>query len=570
MKSIRCAIYTRKSSEEGLEQDFNSLDAQHAACSAYIASQASEGWTLLNTRYDDGGISGGTLERPGLKKLLSDIASGQVDIVVVYKVDRLTRSLLDFSKLVEAFDGAGVSFVSVTQSFNTTTSMGRLTLNMLLSFAQFEREVTAERIRDKIAASKQRGMWMGGTPPIGYKPDGRSLAIIDTDADLVRSIFQRYLELGTVRRLHDQLVRDGTHQPVRTTMDGRTFGGTPFQRGQLYNMLKNPLYTGHIRHGAKTYPGNHKAIIDMELWEKVQAQLNDNTQGEQLGPTVKDPSLLVGKVVDQQGRPLVATHANKGKVRYRYYVSRHLQHGIAKGDGDKRLDGLRIPARELEQVVLQAIVGQMKDPIGVARQLGASTADPKHMATIVSRSAALLAKLDGKRGLPVQVLLGRLVRRVAVQEDAVELTFEPTALGKELGLPAEAVASAEMAIIIIPARIRRSGLAVRFILDNGQRAAPGPVDDKFLAAIAQGRSWWQRLTADSNLTVTDLARAEGLSPPYLDRILRLSFLAPDIVEALLDGSAPAALNLESTKDLKRIAPSWSDQRRLMGFAEQRG
>ncbi|TPE61797.1 hypothetical protein FJQ54_07830 [Sandaracinobacter neustonicus] len=299
-----------------------------------------------------------------------------------------------------------------------------------------------------------------------------------------------------------------------------------------------------------------------------QAQLNDNMQGAQLGPTAKDPSLLAGKVVDEQGRPLVATHASKGKVRYRYYVSRHLQHGLAKGDGNKRLDGLRIPARELEQVVLQAIVGQLKDPIAIARQLGASTADPKHLASIVSRSEALLAKLDGKRGLAVQAVLGRIVRRVAVREDAVELTFEPTTLGKELGLPADTVTSDAMHITI-PARIRRSGLAVRFILDNGQRAAPGLVDAKFLAAIALGHSWWQRLTADTNLTVTDLARVEGLSPPYLDRILRLTFLAPDIVEALLDGTAPADLNLESTKDLKRIAPSWSDQRRLMGVVAQR-
>ena len=569
MKTIRCAIYTRKSSEEGLEQDFNSLDAQHAACSAYIASQASEGWTLLKTRYDDGGISGGTLERPGLKALLSDIATGKVDIVVVYKVDRLTRSLLDFSKLVEAFDGAGVSFVSVTQSFNTTTSMGRLTLNMLLSFAQFEREVTAERIRDKIAASKQRGLWMGGTPPIGYKPDGRSLAIVEPDAVLVRSIFERYLALGTVRALHDELIREDIRQPLRTSANGRPFGGTPFQRGQLYNMLKNPLYAGRIRHGAKTYPGNHPAIVEQETWDKVQAQLNDNTQGTQLGPTAKDPSLLAGKVVDQYGEPLVSTHANKGKVRYRYYVSRHLQHGIAQGDGDKRLNGLRIPARELEKVVLQAIVAQMKDPIAVARQLGATMANPQHATSLLNRSTTLLAKLDGKRGLPVQALLGRIVRRVAVQEDAVELTLEPTALGKELGLPADVIAADEIRIII-PARIRRSGLAVRFVLQTGQAAVPGTIDRNLLVGMAKGRAWWERLKADTSLTVTGLAAAEGADPSYVDRMVRLTFLTPSIVDAALEGTAPADLNLNRLKDLKRIAMSWSDQRRLMGFAAPRG
>ena len=569
MKAIRCAIYTRKSSEEGLEQDFNSLDAQYAACSAYIVSQASEGWVLSKARYDDGGISGGTLERPGLKTLLNDIASGQVDIVVVYKVDRLTRSLLDFSKLVEAFDGAGVSFVSVTQSFNTTTSMGRLTLNMLLSFAQFEREVTAERIRDKIAASKQRGMWMGGTPPIGYRPEGRSLAVVDDDADVVRSIFQRYLELGTVRKLHDQLMHEGLHQPLRTTRNGRTFGDAPFQRGQLYNLLKNPLYIGRIRHGAKTYPGNHPAIIDQNTWDKVQAQLNDNTQGAQLGPTAKDPSLLVGKVVDQQGEPLVATHANKGKVRYRYYVSRHLQHGIAGGGAGGRPAGSRIPARELEQVVLQAVVGQLNDPLAFAQQLGVGITDPRHMASCISRSATLAAKLDGKRGQAVQIVLAGILRQVAVLEDAVHLALEPTTLAKALGLPADTITSDAMQISV-PVRIRRSGLAVRFVLQTGEAAVPETIDCKLLAAIAKGRGWWERLKADTSLTVTALATAEGLGLSYVDRILRLTFLAPSIVEAALAGATPADLNLNQLKDVKRIALSWDDQHRLLGFAAPRG
>src|SRR5579884_4156470 len=257
MTRLRCAIYTRKSSEEGLDQDFNSLDAQHEACAAYIKSQASEGWKLVRERYDDGGISGGTLERPGLQRLLADIAAGHIDIVVVYKVDRLTRSLLDFAKLVEAFDKAGTSFVSITQSFNTTTSMGRLTLNMLLSFAQFEREVTAERIRDKIAQSKARGMWMGGTPPIGYRPDGRSLAIVEEDATLVRQIFNRYAELGNVRLLADELEEARIYSPVRQSGTGRAFGGRPFSRGQLYRILSNPLYIGRIDHGGRSHQANH-------------------------------------------------------------------------------------------------------------------------------------------------------------------------------------------------------------------------------------------------------------------------------------------------------------------------
>lgn len=248
MNVVRCAIYTRKSSEEGLEQAFNSLDAQRDACAAYVLSQASEGWTALPDEYDDGGLSGGSLERPALQRLLADVAAKKVDIIVVYKVDRLTRSLLDFAKLVEAFDGAGVSFVSVTQAFNTTTSMGRLTLNMLLSFAQFEREVTAERIRDKIAASKAKGMWMGGTPPLGYEPDGRTLRIVPDHAAIVRDIYARYLACGTVSLVTGQLERDGVKAPTRRYATGREFGGVPFSRGQIHYILKSAVYVGNIPH----------------------------------------------------------------------------------------------------------------------------------------------------------------------------------------------------------------------------------------------------------------------------------------------------------------------------------
>jgi len=353
MKKVRCAIYTRKSSEEGLEQDFNSLDAQYAACSAYIASQTSEGWTLLRERYDDGGISGGTLERPGLQKLLADIGAGRIDIVVVYKVDRLTRSLLDFAKLVESFDAANTSFVSVTQSFNTTTSMGRLTLNMLLSFAQFEREVTAERIRDKIAASKQRGMWMGGTPPLGYRPDGRSLAIVEEHAAIVRDIFRRYLAVGNVRLVAEALQRENIRTPARTALkSNRSFGGALFSRGQIYKILGNPIYIGRIPHGKMSYPGLHTAIIEQEIWEQVQQMLTGNRTGKRSAPVnIRHPSILAGKLFDERGEALVATHANKGKVRYRYYVSRSLQHG---GDASAN-PGMRIPAREIEAVVIEQI-----------------------------------------------------------------------------------------------------------------------------------------------------------------------------------------------------------------------
>jgi DNA invertase Pin-like site-specific DNA recombinase len=279
-KELRCAIYTRKSSDEGLEQDFNSLDAQREACEAYVKSQRAEGWTALPDRYDDGGWSGGTLERPALRSLIADIEAGKIDIVVVYKIDRLTRSLMDFSKLVEVLDRNEVTFVSVTQQFNTTTSMGRLTLNILLSFAQFEREVTGERIRDKIGASKKKGMWMGGYVPIGYEAKDRSLVIVESEAETVRTIFRLYLELGTVTLVEEALRQRGIMTKRHVAASGRTTGGKPLNRGHLYKLLGNPLYVGEISHKGTTWPGQHPAIIDRETWEAVQAQLAAKTPGK--------------------------------------------------------------------------------------------------------------------------------------------------------------------------------------------------------------------------------------------------------------------------------------------------
>src|SRR5258708_25901660 len=275
-KARRCAIYTRKSSEEGLEQDFNSLHAQREACEAFIKSQASEGWKLIKTAYDDGGLSGGTMERPALLRLLADIGEGLIDVVVVYKVDRLTRALADFAKMVELFDARGISFVAVTQQFNTTTSMGRLTLNVLLSFAQFEREVTGERIRDKIAASKRKGMWMGGVPPLGYEIRERRLVVNPTEANTVRFIYERYLELGCVRQLSRELHERGIVSKVRISKKGVKSGGCRFSRGALYELLANPIHIGEIRHKQERYPGQHEAIVPRELWRRVQQRLGVN------------------------------------------------------------------------------------------------------------------------------------------------------------------------------------------------------------------------------------------------------------------------------------------------------
>ena len=358
----RCAIYTRKSSEEGLEQDFNSLHAQREACEAFIKSQAGEGWRLVKTAYDDGGLSGGTMERPALQRLLADINQGVIDVVVVYKVDRLTRSLTDFAKMVEVFDAHGVSFVAVTQQFNTTTSMGRLTLNVLLSFAQFEREVTGERIRDKIAASKQKGMWMGGLVPLGYEVHERRLVVNEAEAETVREIFRRYLELGSVRLLMEDLNRRGIRSKVRVAKNGNTSGGNSFFRGALYVLLSNPIYIGEIRHKGVRHPGLHEPIVDRELWEKTQLLLRSQAVRGASRATKSVASPLTGRLFDESGQSLTPSHAVKGERRYRYYVSRSL----IKGTADSAGRGWRLPAPEIERTVAASACQILSDRTAIA------------------------------------------------------------------------------------------------------------------------------------------------------------------------------------------------------------
>ncbi len=360
----RCAIYTRKSSEEGLGQDFNSLHAQRESCEAFIKSQAGEGWKLVKTAYDDGGFSGGTMERPALQRLLDDIRSRLIDVVVVYKVDRLTRSLADFAKMVELFDSQTVSFVAVTQQFNTTTSMGRLTLNVLLSFAQFEREVIGERIRDKVAASKRKGMWMGGTLPLGYEVRERKLVIKSEQARTVREIFERYLELGSVRLLQAELARRAVVSEVRQSIRGNRLGGKPFSRGALYHLLLNPIYVGEIRHKQERYPGQHEAIVSRTLWERVQRRLHERAaRGVEGRKTETPPSPLAAKLFDENGEPLYVQGAAKGKRRYRYYVSRKLVRGVQE-DAEH---GWRVSAPEIEQAVSAAAKGMLSDRVAIAQ-----------------------------------------------------------------------------------------------------------------------------------------------------------------------------------------------------------
>ena len=367
--ALACAIYTRKSSEEGLEQGFNSLDAQREACEAYVLSQQHEGWHALATHYDDGGFSGGTMKRPALQRLLADVQARRIRIVVVYKVDRLTRSLADFAKIVEQLDAHGVSFVSVTQQFNTTSSMGRLTLNVLLSFAQFEREVTGERIRDKIAASKQKGMWMGGMVPIGYRANGRALEVDTANSAMIVRLYTRYLALGSVRALKEELDREGVVTPHRRSSEGRAYGGKPFSRGQLYRILASPVYLGKIQHKDQVHAGQHPAIIERELWDAVQVMLRDNLQGHRARQATPSASLLVGRLVDPLGRRLIPSHSQKRAKRYRYYVPEPL----VMQRRDHAPDGLRLPAQELETVVVDALRSWLVDAHAVLPARGDNT-----------------------------------------------------------------------------------------------------------------------------------------------------------------------------------------------------
>ena len=348
----RCAVYTRKSSEEGLEQAFNSLHAQREACEAYIKSQAHEGWKLVRTAYDDGGLSGGSMERPALQRLLAEVAAGRINVIVVYKVDRLTRSLADFARIVETLDGQGASFVSITQQFNTTTSMGRLTLNVLLSFAQFEREVTGERIRDKIAASKRKGMWMGGSLPMGYDVRGRELIINEAEAQTVREIFEAYVRVGTVTEVQDELRRRGILSKRWTSSTGRTWGGVHFSRGALYWLLRNPVYVGRVAHKGQVYEGRQQAIVDRALWARTQELLATKSAARERRPIVPGGRPLAGRLFDDRDNAMSPTYTVRSNGRrYPYYVSQ----ALLQNEKGRAGAVARVPAEEIERLVCEAL-----------------------------------------------------------------------------------------------------------------------------------------------------------------------------------------------------------------------
>ena len=433
----RCATYTRKSSEEGLEQDFNSLDAQREACEAYIRSQAGEGWKPIRTRYDDGGCSGGTLDRPALQRLLTDIEDGKIDTIVVYKVDRLTRSLADFAKIVEVLDAQEVSFVSVTQQFNTTTSMGRLTLNMLLSFAQFEREVTGERIRDKIAASKRKGLWMGGNVPLGYEPNGRTLAIFEAEAKTVRTLFGLYLELGTVRGVKEEAEGLGLRTKVRHGAGRRMRGGSPLTRGHIYHLLSNPLYVGRIRHKRDSYEGQHPAIIDLETWDVVQKRLASQTPTRPSRTNASSLNPLRGKLFDEAGTALTPSHTLKSGRRYRYYVSRDRTANATAKAANGRSPGWRLPAREIERRVEEAVVALFANPAELTRLAREAQVHEAQISELLERVRCWSGK-----SLEVVQRVDLCVEEVVVHVDLSEFLGEEGAVIR----------------YVIPIRLRRRGV----------------------------------------------------------------------------------------------------------------
>ncbi|MCA0928771.1 recombinase family protein [Ruegeria profundi] len=552
---IRCAIYTRKSSDEGLDQDFNSLDAQAEACAAYIASQRHEGWVAGKTRYDDGGISGGTLDRPDLQRLLADIDAGLVQMVVVYKIDRLTRSLADFAKLVERFDAAGCSFVSVTQAFNTTSSMGRLTLNVLLSFAQFEREVTAERIRDKIAASKKKGLWMGGVPPLGYDPHPdpktRGLVINAVEAETVRTIFALYDDLGclnaVMRRANDLGLRSKLHR----FRSGRVQGGNPFSRGQIYALLRNPIYVGKIRHKIQIWDGQHEPIVCEAVWDRVQEKLaaasarprGRKTTTQRIGSKCAAP--LTGKLHDETGDRLTPTHTRRHGRQIRYYVSNRL---VSGGTYPR---GWRLPANALEQAVANAI----------ARHIGKLARD--HRICVrpdLQRGDAILTKaqhLTCRLSEGANGLLQKILDEGQIEKRNIVLKLNADALAEALGVQPNEIDRAVLTIEV-PFELRRRGVEVRIVIGDRE---PQP-DRTLLRALSRAHVWAAELR--NGRPLGEIAVATGHAESYIRTRSQLAFLSPEIQSAILEGRQPTNLTLE--RIIRKPVPlDWDAQARLFGF-----
>jgi site-specific DNA recombinase len=531
-KLARCAIYTRKSTEYNLELAFNSLDAQREACEAYIKSQAHEGWRLIPGRYEDGAFSGASLDRPALQQLLADVRSGKIDIVLVYKVDRLTRSLADFAKLIELFDAHGVSFVSVTQSFNTSSSMGRLTLNVLLSFAQFERELIGERVRDKIAASKRKGIWVGGPVPLGYAAVDKKILVVEAEAEVVRTIFGRYLELGSVRALAEDLDRRGIRSKPRRLSDGRTIGGGRFGVGALAYLLKNRFYIGEVVYRGQVHRGEHEPILNSALFAAVQGKFADQAVARRC--RLRGPSAtLTGRLFDNRGNRMSPTHSNKGGARYRYYVSQAVLQRKPQPSGLVS----RVPAAEIEALVVTAL--------------------RKHLNT----SGAGEQVPDNDREL-----LERHLERVTLTPNHLELRLRQIVEAAEAQDPANNSAGHSIAGVTLIAVPWTSAVpaTVKGIIHVPAHNTPIKASrrEALLIAIAKARKWIDDLAHGRVASFAAIARREGKVERHIRLLAPLAFLSPRVVSAILDGTAPADLTL--TKLARSLPYSWAEQERRVG------
>ena len=538
----RCAVYTRKSTEEGLEQAFNSLDAQREACAAYVLCQRHVGWQLLHETYDDGGYSGGSMDRPGLAQLMADVSAGKVDTIVVYKVDRLTRSLADFAKIVEVLDAKGASFVSVTQAFNTTTSMGRLTLNVLLSFAQFEREVTGERIRDKVAASKAKGMWMGGPVPLGYRLGDRKLFVDEAEAAIVRHIFTRYATLRSLADLAEELADAGVLTRQRKYRDGRTVGGVPFTKGPLAWLLANRVYVGEVAHKGNVYPGEHEPILERELWDQVQRILADNRVVRRLGRG-RAPSLLTGLITDPRDRPMSPTYAVRNARRYRYYATRLPTGGRATAG-----DIVRLPAHDIEALVVDQLANRLDSDRHSGIDGASDTSNASTLQMVRQRRGELARSLrDGNQPAQRAILL-ELGVTVAIGDEQVKIGIAGT---RDLATTT----------IVVATKLSGGGPDVRMAISgdgSSTSATPDPVLLKLivLAFAARGAA----------IAGTAEPLVDHFSRQHQTRLARLSYLAPDIIGAVLNGSQPPQLTGRRLLRSADLPFDWSAQRTMLGFA----
>jgi site-specific DNA recombinase len=531
-KILRCAIYTRKSSEHGLEQDFNSLDAQREAGEAFIKSQAHEGWKLIKTHYDDGGLSGGTLERPALQLLLTDIRARKIDVVVVYKVDRLTRSLADFAKLVELFEAHGVSFVSVTQQFNTTTSMGRLTLNVLLSFAQFEREIAGERIRDKLAASRRKGMWMGGTIPLGYDVKDRKLIVNEAEAETVRLIFRRYLALGCVSKLQIDLDGNGIRSKKRILTSGHVLGGCSLGRGALYHLLRNRIYRGEVVHKGVAYPGEHKSVVDEDLWSAVQAKLSGHIV-EQRRARIESGALLSGLIFDSRSHRMTPTYTVRRGNRYRYYVSR----GPVQDRRGKKGALPRVAADDVERLIVQSL------------------------ARALSRDDLSSDAASGIWGPETRTVLRESIERIVVSDEELKLVLKSKA--GDAGAATVGGSEQEGPATILKVSLPTARLRARkeIVIPGSGGSVPRHVDQALMLAIARARSWMRALRQGEYADTSEIARRLGFSDAHVRRLVRFAYLAPDLLEAIVEGRQPRSLTVRVL--LRSIPLAWPDQRRTL-------